>query len=79
MALEDTVGSNLETPFASQSSESETRTTSQSATPTQTQKENMTTDDFATALETFTPEPETASGDDHVLKGTVLKVTPTRS
>ncbi|HEX6908218.1 MAG TPA: 30S ribosomal protein S1 [Terriglobales bacterium] len=52
--------------------------TSQSATSAQTQKDNMTTDDFATALETFTSEPETASGDDHVLKGTVLKVTPTQ-
>ncbi len=78
MALEDTVSSNLEPQFASQSSESETRMTSQSATSAQTQKENMTTDDFATALETFTSEPETASGDDHVLKGTVLKVTPTQ-
>ena len=78
MALEDTVSSNLEPQFASQSSESETRVTSQSATSAQTQKENMTTDDFATALETFTSEPETASGDDHVLKGTVLKVTPTQ-
>ena len=37
----------------------------------------MTTDDFATALETFTSEPETATGEDHVIKGTVLKVTPT--
>jgi len=78
MALEDTISSNLEPQFASQSSESETRMTSQSATSAQTQKENMTTDDFATALETFTSEPETASGDDHVLKGTVLKVTPTQ-
>ncbi|HEU5334549.1 MAG TPA: 30S ribosomal protein S1 [Terriglobales bacterium] len=77
MALEDTAASNLESQLASQSSESETRMTSQSASSAQPQKENMTTDDFATALETFTPEPETASGDDHVLKGTVLKVTPT--
>ena len=78
MALEDTVSSNLEPQFASESSESEARMTSQSATSAQTQKDNMTTDDFATALETFTSEPETASGDDHVLKGTVLKVTPTQ-
>jgi small subunit ribosomal protein S1 len=77
MALEDTVTSNLESGFASESSESESRMTSQPAHSTQPQKENMTTDDFATALETFTPEPESASGEDHVLKGTVLKITPT--
>ncbi len=33
--------------------------------------------DFATALEAYsTPEPESAAGEDRVLKGTVLKVTP---
>jgi small subunit ribosomal protein S1 len=77
MALEDTVTSNLQAGLASESSESESRMTSQPAQSTQPQKENMTTDDFATALETFTPEPEAASGEDHVLKGTVLKITPT--
>jgi small subunit ribosomal protein S1 len=78
MALEDTVTSNLESRFGSQSSESDSRMTSQPAHSAQPQKENMTTDDFATALETFTPESEAASGDDHVLKGTVLKITPTQ-
>ncbi len=34
-------------------------------------------DDFATALETFTPEAETTGSEDRVLKGTVLKITPT--
>jgi small subunit ribosomal protein S1 len=34
-------------------------------------------EDFATALETFTTESEEAVSDDHVLKGTVLKLTPT--
>ncbi len=34
-------------------------------------------DDFATTLETFTPESETQSSEDRVLKGTVLKITPT--
>jgi len=36
-------------------------------------------EDFATALETFTnnPETETDSSDDRVLRGTVLKITPT--
>ncbi len=34
-------------------------------------------DDFAAALENFTTETEEAVSDDHVLKGTVLKLTPT--
>src|SRR5690348_7932583 len=76
MALEDTVTSNLQSGLASESSERESRMTSQPAHSTQPPKENMTTDDFATALETFTPEPEPASGEEHVLKGTVLKITP---
>jgi small subunit ribosomal protein S1 len=34
-------------------------------------------DDFASALESFTTEAEEAKGEDKVLKGTVLKLTPT--
>src|SRR5207248_3103116 len=34
-------------------------------------------DDFATALETYTTETEAAPADDHVIRGTVVKVTPT--
>jgi small subunit ribosomal protein S1 len=35
--------------------------------------------DFATALEAYsTPEPEQATGEDRVLKGTILKITPTQ-
>ena len=33
------------------------------------------TDDFASALETFTTESEEAASEDHVVKGTVLKLT----
>jgi small subunit ribosomal protein S1 len=40
-------------------------------------KTSNASDDFAAALESFTTESEEASGDDMVLKGTVLKVTPT--
>ena len=36
-----------------------------------------TTEDFAAALETFTTESEEAAGEDNVLRGTVLKITPT--
>jgi len=34
-------------------------------------------DDFASALESFTTESEELEGEDHVLKGTVVKLTPT--
>jgi len=42
-------------------------------------KEEKMTDDFATALENFTAEQaaEQAAHEDHVIKGTVLKITPT--
>ncbi len=38
---------------------------------------SITSDDFASALETFTTESAEAVSDDHVLKGTVLKLTST--
>jgi small subunit ribosomal protein S1 len=41
------------------------------------EKQSPVTDDFAAALENFTTETEEAVSEDHVLKGTVLKVTPT--
>ncbi|HVO82084.1 MAG TPA: 30S ribosomal protein S1 [Terriglobales bacterium] len=41
------------------------------------EKPATSNDDFASALESFTTETEEAAGDDHVLKGTVLKLTPT--
>jgi small subunit ribosomal protein S1 len=34
-------------------------------------------DDFASALESFTTESEESVGEDHVIKGTVIKLTPT--
>ena len=41
------------------------------------EKQAPATDDFAAALENFTTETEEAVSEDHVLKGTVLKITPT--
>jgi small subunit ribosomal protein S1 len=38
---------------------------------------SVSPDDFASALESFTTETEEAVGEDHVLKGTVLKLTST--
>ena len=49
----------------------------QQAAQNQDEKTANASDDFAAALESFTTESEEAAGDDMVLKGTVLKVTPT--
>ena len=49
----------------------------QPAAQNQDEKTSNASDDFAAALESFTTESEEAAGDDMVLKGTVLKVTPT--
>ena len=46
-------------------------------TATPTEDPQSSTDDFAAALESFTTESEEAVAEDHVLKGTVLKITPT--
>jgi small subunit ribosomal protein S1 len=74
------------TPVAEQPSGSSEGSTSESSNPqpakiaqNQDDKSTMTTttEDFASALETFTTESEEAVSEDHVLKGTVLKLTPT--
>src|SRR5690349_14161932 len=41
------------------------------------QDEQKPADDFASALESFTTEAEETVGDDHVIKGTVLKLSTT--
>jgi small subunit ribosomal protein S1 len=45
----------------------------------QDEKPPGSSDDFAAALENFTTESEEAVSEDHVLKGTVLKLTPTHA
>src|SRR5262244_2028258 len=58
--------------------ESESPAEVQSQTQTQSQIEDQkTADDFASALESFTTEVEESAGEDHVIHGTVLKLTPT--
>src|SRR5215472_10299108 len=51
----------------------------QTAQPVQSEeaKPSPASDDFASALESFTTEAEETVGEDHVIKGTVLKLTPT--
>ena len=41
------------------------------------EKQPSTTEDFASALESFTTETEEAAREDNVIKGTVLKITAT--
>src|SRR6185312_14796460 len=65
------------------SDSSTTTLTEQQSTDTQTEhpadadEQKPAADDFASALESFTTETEELEGDDHVLKGTVVKITPT--
>ncbi|HXZ78802.1 MAG TPA: 30S ribosomal protein S1 [Terriglobales bacterium] len=62
----------------SRSGEAETATAQRSgAGASRNEREMM--EDFATALETFNAEPEPALSDDRLLKGLVLKITPTHA
>jgi small subunit ribosomal protein S1 len=70
-------------------SDSETTTLTEQQPPAETSAETSTpppppeeakaaaTDDFASALESFTTETAEAEGEDHVIKGTVVKLTGT--
>ncbi len=49
----------------------------QTSAPGGEEKASGTGEDFASALENFTTETEESVGDDRVIKGTVLKLTPT--
>jgi len=56
----------------------------QQAAPEQTEEQSQASpeeqkpaEDFASALESFTTETEESTGEDHVIHGTVLKLTPT--
>jgi len=65
------------------SDSSTTTLTEQQSTDTQTEhpadadEQKPAADDFASALESFTTESEELESDDHVLKGTVIKLTST--
>src|ERR1700674_3524795 len=51
---------------------------SEQSAQTQTEEQkHAAADDFASALESFTTESEELESDDHVLKGTVVKLTST--
>jgi small subunit ribosomal protein S1 len=64
----------LHSPSQSHSNDAQSDQSAQ--TQTEDQK-HAAADDFASALESFTTESEELEGDDHVLKGTVVKLTST--
>ena len=69
----DTPTTDLSTEIPMTTAASAADDSQQDHTPREEKSDTM---DFATALEAYsTPEPETATGEDRVLKGTVLKVT----
>jgi small subunit ribosomal protein S1 len=68
-----TAESSTAEPAVSQPSETAHTETAQ----TQDDNKSAPADDFAAALENYTSETEEAAGDDNVIKGTVLKLTPT--
>ena len=69
-----------ENPEPAQPISAETEVTAEAPTPTtEAAVPNSTTDDFAAALENFTTETEESVGDDHVIKGRVVKLTPTHA
>ena len=65
------------TTLTEQQPASETPNLPAEAAPQPEEQRQAAADDFASALESFTTETEEAEGDDHVLKGTVLKLTST--
>ena len=77
--LDSATSTTVAEPSASAPEESTPDHTSQpqAVAPRQEEKPATSSEDFASALESFTTETEEAAGENHVLKGTVLKLTPT--
>ena len=69
-----------ENPEPAQPISAETEVTAEPPTPaTEAAAPAGSTDDFAAALENFTTETEESVGEDHVIKGRVVKLTPTHA
>src|SRR5208282_3881935 len=64
-------------PLASAVPEAAENSAPQTETPETSAPEAVASDDFAAALENFETETEEAVGDDHVIKGRVVKLTAT--
>jgi small subunit ribosomal protein S1 len=65
------------TPKASEAADPKTSAQSETKADHKPQPMTTATEDFAAALENFTVEAEESASDDNVIKGTVLKLTPT--
>src|SRR5581483_10098823 len=78
MTLFDGANSNYSNSTATLTEQPTTDTQSEPTTREEEQK-SPPVDDFASALESFTTETEELEGEDHVLKGIVVKLTPTHA
>ena len=78
MTLFDDANSDYSNSTATLTEQPTTDSQNESTTREEEQK-SAPVEDFASALESFTTETEELEGEDHVLKGTVVKLTPTHA
>jgi len=77
MTLFDDTNNNYSDSSTTTLTEQQSATDVQTEHPADADEQKPAADDFASALESFTTESEELEGDDHVLKGTVVKLTST--
>jgi small subunit ribosomal protein S1 len=77
MTLFDETNNNYSDSSTTTLTEQQTTPDAQTEHPADTDEQKPAADDFASALESFTTESEELESDDHVLKGTVIKLTST--
>jgi small subunit ribosomal protein S1 len=77
MTLFDDTNNNYSDSSTTTLTEQQSATEAQTEHPADTDEQKPAADDFASALESFTTESEEQESDDHVLKGTVVKLTST--
>jgi small subunit ribosomal protein S1 len=77
MTLFDDTNNNYSDSSTTTLTEQQTTPDAQTEHPADTDEQKPAADDFASALESFTTESEELESDDHVLKGTVIKLTST--
>jgi small subunit ribosomal protein S1 len=77
MTLFDDTNNNYSDSSTSTLTEQQSPNDAQTERPADADEQKPAADDFASALESFTTESEELESDDHVLKGTVIKLTST--
>jgi small subunit ribosomal protein S1 len=77
MTLFDDTNNNYSDSTTTTLTEQQSATEAQPEQFAEAEEQKPAADDFASALESFTTESEELEGDDHVLKGTVVKLTST--